>query len=358
MSKAIRGGPIAAALVGLALLTLVVAWVGYDTVLSAVGSVGVGGFAIFTLYWPLVLVVLGLAWFAVAPNQPLARAPVFIWARLLREAASDVLPVAQVSGLIVGARAARAEGVPEDVVFASTIVDMTTELAAQLLFTLLGVVLLVIHLSGGPTVLHPLWPVAAALAFLLLAGTAFLMLQRRGVVWLGWLAQRWLPGSVTRADAVSAMLDSIYRQPGRIAAGVALHLLGWLAGSVGSWIALQIMGTGAPLWAVLAVEGLMYAARSVAFALPGALGVQEGAYVLLAPLFGLHSGDLLALSLLKRARDLVIAVPTLLVWQAREGRALLGAAVKPAPALEQQQAHRDHDGHSAGADARRDQHWR
>ncbi len=101
-----------AALVGLALLTLVVAWVGFDSVLGAIGAVGVPGFAIFTLYWPLVLAVLGLAWFAVAPGQPLARAPVFIWGRLLREAASDILPVAQVSGLVVGARAAGRRACP------------------------------------------------------------------------------------------------------------------------------------------------------------------------------------------------------------------------------------------------------
>ncbi|HEV7385648.1 MAG TPA: lysylphosphatidylglycerol synthase domain-containing protein, partial [Phenylobacterium sp.] len=210
--------------------------------------------------------------------------------------------------------------------------DMTTELAAQFLYTLLGVALLAIQLGGGPVGPGLVLPIAAALAFLLAAGVGFVLVQRRGVGWVGWLARRWLPDSIARADAVAAALDAVYRQPGRLAAGVALHVLGWLASGVSSWIALQLMGTGAPLWAVFAVESLMYAARSVAFALPGGLGVQEGAYVLLAPLFGLHSADMLALSLLKRARDLVIGIPTLLVWQALESRALLtGGAVKPAP---------------------------
>lgn len=332
MTKPIRGGLIAALVVGLALLTLVVAVVGYRSVLAAIEAIGFSGFAIFTLYWPLVLLLLGLAWFAVAPGLPLARVPVFVWGRTLREAAADVLPLAQISGLLVGARAAQAAGVAEDVVYASTIVDMTTELAAQFLYTLLGVALLAIQLGGGSLGPNIMLPIAAALAFLLAAGVAFVLVQRRGVGWVGWLARRWLPDSVARADAVAAALDAVYRQPGRLAAGVALHVLGWLASGVSSWIALRLMGTGAPLWAVFAVESLMYAARSVAFALPGGLGVQEGAYVLLAPLFGLHSADMLALSLLKRARDLVIGVPTLLVWQARESRALLAAGgVKPAP---------------------------
>ena len=75
--------------------------------------------------------------------------------------------------------------------------------------------------------------------------------------------------------------------------------------------------------AVIAIESLIFAVRSIAFVVPGALGVQEGAYLLLAPLFGLDPQVAVALSLLKRARDLTIGVPALLLWQASEGRKLL-----------------------------------
>ena len=75
--------------------------------------------------------------------------------------------------------------------------------------------------------------------------------------------------------------------------------------------------------AVVAIEALIFAVRSIAFVVPGALGVQEGAYLLLAPLFGLDPEAAIALSLLKRARDVVIGLPALLTWQAGEGRKLL-----------------------------------
>jgi hypothetical protein len=42
--------------------------------------------------------------------------------------------------------------------------------------------------------------------------------------------------------------------------------------------------------------------------------------VLIGPLVGLPPATALALSLLKRARDVVIAVPALLVWQIGEYR--------------------------------------
>jgi hypothetical protein len=83
------------------------------------------------------------------------------------------------------------------------------------------------------------------------------------------------------------------------------------------------MGAHRPLWQVLTLESLMSAVRSVVFMTPGALGFQEGAHVLVAPLFGLGAGSGLALSLLKRAKDIAIGVPALLAWQAAEGRRLV-----------------------------------
>ena len=57
---------------------------------------------------------------------------------------------------------------------------------------------------------------------------------------------------------------------------------------------------------------LVQAIRGAAFAIPGALGVQEGGYLLLAPLAGLTPDAALALSLAKRARELLLGLPGLL----------------------------------------------
>jgi hypothetical protein len=62
----------------------------------------------------------------------------------------------------------------------------------------------------------------------------------------------------------------------------------------------------------LMLESLGQAIRGAAFAIPGALGVQEGGYLLLAPLAGLPPDAALALSLAKRARELLLGVPGLL----------------------------------------------
>jgi len=64
---------------------------------------------------------------------------------------------------------------------------------------------------------------------------------------------------------------------------------------------------------------LLYGIRSFAFAIPGAIGIQEATYVFIGTSFGLTPEIALSLSLLRRARDLAIALPTLGLWQAVEG---------------------------------------
>ncbi|PTS82604.1 hypothetical protein DBR17_08850, partial [Sphingomonas sp. HMWF008] len=128
------------------------------------------------------------------------------------------------------------------------------------------------------------------------------------------------PGSVAMTDAIREQLDRIYREPKRVIAAFLFNLAAWLASAAGAWIALRFMGVGTPLWAVLMIEALIFTLRSVAFAIPGAIGVQEAAYVLIGPLVGMPPATALALSLLKRARDVIIAVPALLAWQVGEAR--------------------------------------
>ena len=67
------------------------------------------------------------------------------------------------------------------------------------------------------------------------------------------------------------------------------------------------------------IESLMHAVRGAAFAVPGALGAQEGGLIILCAIFGVPPEAALALSLVKRLPDLILGVPGLLAWQAMEG---------------------------------------
>jgi uncharacterized membrane protein YbhN (UPF0104 family) len=140
------------------------------------------------------------------------------------------------------------------------------------------------------------------------------------------LLHRLAPSAGQHASAVTEVVDASYRRVARLWAGLGLHVFSWFAAAGGTWLILAFIGRPLPFTSVAAIEGLMFAIRNAAFFAPSGLGVQEGAYALLGPLFGLPAEAALALSLLKRARDITIGVPMLLSWQLVESRRRLREA--------------------------------
>ena len=80
------------------------------------------------------------------------------------------------------------------------------------------------------------------------------------------------------------------------------------------------MGGQINLANAVALEALLCTIRSIAVFVPAAIGVQEAGYAMLAPLFGVPAELGLAVSLLKRAREIVLGVPALIYWQSVESR--------------------------------------
>jgi uncharacterized membrane protein YbhN (UPF0104 family) len=107
-----------------------------------------------------------------------------------------------------------------------------------------------------------------------------------------------------------------------LAASTGWHLLAWIGAGGGTFLSFQLIGGDISLLDAIALEALLCALRSIATPVPAAIGVQEWGYAMLAPLFGLPAEMGLAVSLLKRAREIVLGVPALLYWQAYEGRAV------------------------------------
>jgi putative membrane protein len=310
------------AALGVALALYLMAFVGIGAVFSAAGAAGWSGFALLCLYALALFLVLGMAWRALLPDSGHGLW-VFVWARMVRDAATEVLPFSQLGGIVFGARAAIIQGVASAVAFASTVVDVTTELMAQIVFVALGLGILIVQAPRTSFAASVISALAVGLGVAVLACGVFLGLQRKSLWLTSKLATRVLRGAGAVSAAVAASFSDIHRSAARIGLSTALHLAGWVASAVGTWIAFRLIGVRVGLLPVVAIESLVCAARSAAVFIPNALGVQEAAYALLAPLFGIGAEFGLAVSLLKRARDISLGVPILLIWHAAEGQRAL-----------------------------------
>jgi putative membrane protein len=311
-------------LAGLAVTTAVMGAAGLRDVASAVGAIGWRGLATLVLCTVPPLFLLGAAWFLLARDEPPSRLPVFVWSRLIRDASGELLPFSHVGGFFFGARAAILRGVSPRTAFSTSVADVTAELIAQLIFTGLGLTLLASRLTAGALRDTLVGGAFGGLALSAAAVTAFVILQRRGGPLAERLAARFLPGAAARTAEFGAAIQAIYDSPLRIAAAATVHLCAWIASGLGSWAALRVAGVDIEATQILALESLVAAARSAVVVAPMGIGVQEATYAFVGPLFGLGADLSLALSLVKRARDLVIGIPALMAWQGMEGARAMG----------------------------------
>lgn len=309
--------------------------VGLFVTLGLIGSVGFGAVseAIVTVQWGLLGVILlhlvpllfsGLAWQRVLHGVWEKPASVFVQARWIREGVSDLLPVMQIGGHLVGARFLTLHGAKAGTAGASVVLDVTMRLMAQLVFTFIGIALLLSY--GSQATATVLWWMGGVL-FGGLCLLGFILAQRWGLFkllekFLHFVSRKWHLPSLGNIQNLHDTIQALYCDPFRLLISGGYHLLSLLAGTVEIWVLLFLMGQPIDPWEALLLESLGQAVRTAGFAVPGALGIQEGGFLLLGNLVGLSPATALGLSLVKRLRDVVLGLPALMVWQLLEGKHL------------------------------------
>jgi putative membrane protein len=303
--------------------------IGFGAVTASVARAGFGGLALLCLYALVVFAVLTAAWVFLLPQDQRRGVKDFYLARLVRDSVAEISPFSPVGGMATAARLMILHGMSAGYAAASVVADATTEAMAQVAFLAFGIALGIAHFrhlaSTGPLI-------EAMVATLLLAIpgiAAFILLQKKGADFAERIAARFF-GEIKSGASFREAIHALYDSPSRLALSSVLHLAAWIGSGGGTFIAFRLIGGKISLADALALEALLCTLRSVAAFVPAALGVQEAGYALLAPLFGLPAEMGLAVSLLKRAREIAIGVPSLLYWQTVEGRsALRGRVASP-----------------------------
>jgi putative membrane protein len=306
--------------IGAAIAAALIALYGAADIGTAIRGAGWGVLALVAFH--LVQTVFSaLAWRSLLPHQGCAT---MLHLRWIREAVNALLPVAQIGGEVVGARLLRARGVTLAAAGASVTVDLTLEMMSQIVFTLLGLALLI---RGAQQLEVTHWlldgTIVAAgvcLIFLLAQRLGFLQLVERVLLRLSSRAGWSVLGEV---HGLHAAIVSLYRRPMCLCQGFMHHMISWLLGGFEVMLAFYLLGVPVGFGDALVIESLGQAMRAAGFAVPGALGVQEGGTILVCGLVGMGPQAAIELSLLKRIREVALGIPGLLVWQLVERRLML-----------------------------------
>lgn len=298
---------------GFALFVALLIWQGTGSVMSTLAGAGWGLLPIAAFHLvPLVLDAAAIQ-VLVAKSCSLRRATLTRW---VGESVNSLLPAGQIGGPIAMVRQMKQNGMAGREAAAGITVSTTLQAVAQIVFALLGLAVFGIGATRGTG--DGLWmPMLLATGLISVLLYGFYVAQRRGI--FGWAfrtlskmsSKRDWSSLLDRADAVDEIVLRMYGQRRRVIASFLLSLVGWIVGTVEVWLICHFMGFPVSWVDALLLESLGQAIRGAAFFVPGSLGVQEGGYLLLAPLVGLPADAALALSLAKRTRELLLGVPGL-----------------------------------------------
>jgi len=311
-----------AAIAGLAVITGLIAYYGFASVLAAVISTKWGSLLVVAAR-AVALAAAGAGWWLLL--MPLPRRPyVFVAVRFVREAINSLFPFAVVGGDVIGARLLTQLGIPANLAIASVMIDVFVQVVCLLIFVLAGIGI-VLELAGAYR-LSAMTFVMLAIAvpaiigfFLALNFGAFEPVVRRLVAFGE--KRQW--AAFDHVVDIGSRLQQIWRNHRGLSASFIVHLMGVFFGASEVWIALFFMGHPVSIAAALAIESLGQGSRAAAFILPAGLGVQDGTLIAACAIFGVPAEVALAMALIKRVPDLILGVPALVGWQALEGKRLL-----------------------------------
>jgi len=318
-------GRVSVGLLGACLLAWLLLRLDVSTVFTALGHAGWLGFGLVLAGGLLLTLCLSSGLYPLIFTQiPLVSMPL---ARQVRDSAGDILPFTQVGGIAAGMRVLILAGLTPARAIAAGMVDVTTELLAQSLFILLGLFLAAPAMRADSHWAPYLGWLIGGTALFAFAILAFAVAQLAG----SHLAEKAMRPATFGASAAAfrQAVHQLYRHRAPVALSVVLHLFGWCASGLWLWLVFRVLGHAVSPASAIAIQALLEGLRSATVFIPAAIGVQEAGYAALAPLFGLPTEVGLAASLLRRARDVVIGVPVLLLWQFVEARRIGKMTQKP-----------------------------
>lgn len=215
--------------------------------------------------------------------------------RLAGEAMNNVTPVLDVGGEPLKILLMRRQmGIPQKTALNACLVGRAALWVGEVVFILMGL--------ASAAFLMPLpaqarWALWVTMGIFAVVSTVFIGLQIRG--------------------RFSAELPAFYaREKKRFCLAVFLHGLSWGLGSLEMFFLMRMVGAPVSLEISFLLEALLQLVRTMSFLVPGNLGVQEAGLAFFVDSLGHHAAQGVAVSLLKRVRQIVWTAIGFIVWGA------------------------------------------
>jgi len=295
---------------GAALLAGVIWRSDFQGALNLAGNMGAGFGVILALYFAAFLVD-ALAWQLTAPTAPVNLVWLyrFYQVRLVGEAFNTITPAASVGGEPVKAiLLKRCYGIDYREGIASLILSKTLIVFALVVFLGIGFAMMI----GSEKLAAYSAPALTGLIVFSVSVILFFVIQRYKLASVigAKLAARpafgAIKGVLDGIEDVDGRLVHFYtNERARFVVALALSFLNWVLGVAEIYYTMKFIGHPISFWDAWIIEAVAQMVRSALFFIPGAIGAQEGAMVLIGTAITGSPTLGLATALIRRLREII-----------------------------------------------------
>ncbi|HHP7242453.1 MAG TPA: flippase-like domain-containing protein [Cyclobacteriaceae bacterium] len=305
--------------VGIVALGLIITYSGYEDVINAFEQGG-PEILLITFLYPLEIIPHALAWKLLFPGARNVSNWTFLVYMWISQSINRLLPTATIGGDVVRGRLLALKGEKISKTFASLIADKTSQAVSILVILIIGLVLIISQIDDQKIT----YSLIGAVIGLAAGIGVFIKLQRSkgisGILTKLTRGDSELLGKVRSAvHDIESYLERIYATPGTFMLSALIRVGSNLAISLEIWFAAWLMDAPISMLDAVILRFVSFGLRSMAFIIWGGLGVQEVSYALLAGFVGLPPATLIAISLATRVREIVVGLPGIFAWLAKEG---------------------------------------
>jgi hypothetical protein len=298
LSKKLRTGlELFAFLAGSFIFVAILRSFGLKEVTAVLSHAGLPSLAVF-LFFPLMTFWDVAAWKMVFVPEVSRRLDTFqlFLIRSVGEALNNITPFVDIGGEPLKVHfLVQRQGVSVGQAVSATVIAKTSMLVSEAFFMLTG-----FFVSYWALVLPARSRIRLSWILLIVSTVffGFLWLQQQG-----------------RFQRLNADIQYFYRTYGRrFWTAVSLNWIGWLAGGVETYLFCRIVGLPISIWEGIMLEALTQLVRMGTFYIPMNLGVQEGSMAFFVQQMGFLPVEGVAISLLKRFRQLAWTAVGFVIW--------------------------------------------
>ncbi|MBF91536.1 MAG: hypothetical protein CMP34_01860 [Rickettsiales bacterium] len=266
----------------------------------------------------LTLCLDSLSWYILAGNKKLS----IIWAFLITwisQAAGKFFPTGNITGEFVRAYLGIKRGLNTVQSSSTVFADLVIATYALLIIATFSFFIIISNNLNFFSLENSFFFYASLLFFLVSCLIIFFLVRKRFISFFLKKIPTFFKFSLKKKTVITLIKIDFYlfklsKEKNKVLKALIFRLIGWLSGAFEIYVFLWIIGIEANYLDLVILESFTSLIKAFAFFIPGGLGIQELAFVMIGDFVGLSGPISFSIAIGRRIREILIGLPAVAVW--------------------------------------------